>query len=131
MKAFLVFLALLGVAPGDAQEAKVMWKPNNDGATEATPEVLNTVAFVRFLTLFGIALAIASSAHPLLFAAIFSQLLLLAAFTLTGVAAFTREPFWAEHFTRWDIAAALWWSSIFSRQFIDRLAVEELLASGF
>ena len=93
----------------------------------ATLPRLNNAAMVRFAVIFGAALLLAMAAPKVLFAATLSSFLGMAALALAGMALFAREPVWAPHLTRWDVAAGLHLLALFAGFFVDLTAVQEFL----
>jgi len=92
---------------------------------ETTPAT--QLAFVRFAWIFGAGLAIAMTFPQVLFAATISSVLGFGAGIMATVALFARDSVWSEDLTRWDVAAALYGSSLFASFFVDHDALRAYL----
>lgn len=79
----------------------------------------NQRALHRFAWIFGSGLALALSLPGILFAATFGSFTGLGAGIVATVALLAREEPFAPHFTRWDIAAALYALSLLAGLFVD------------
>ena len=87
----------------------------------------NQRALQRFAWILGCGLALALSLPAILFAATFGSFTGLGAGIVATVALLAREEPFAPHFTRWDIAAALYALSLLAGLFVDVEAVRHHL----
>lgn len=90
-------------------------------------------ALARLAWFIGLALVLALTAPPPLFAASFSAFLSIGALVLTLSATILREPVWRTHLTRWDTAAVLYALGAMFGWLVDRDALRQIMhiqASG-
>ncbi|EWY40068.1 hypothetical protein N825_03585 [Skermanella stibiiresistens SB22] len=87
----------------------------------------NNRALVRFAMLTGLSLLLASLWPPQLFPVMLAGFLFINAMTSALVAALRRQPFLADHLTRWDEGAAFYVTGFIASLFIDPAVVEETL----
>ncbi len=94
---------------------------------ETSLAMVNQRALYRFAWIFGSGLALALTLPGILFAASFGSFTGLGAGIVATVALLAREEPFAPHFTRWDIAAALYAMSLFAGLFVDIEGVRQYL----
>lgn len=89
-------------------------------------------ALARLAWFIGLALVLALIGPPELFGATFSAFLGAGALAVSLSATILREPVWAAHLTRWDMAAVLYALGTLFGWSVDRDAVRQFLqAQGY
>jgi hypothetical protein len=88
----------------------------------------NQQSLIRFGLMVAIAFFLASSSPPEALPAALSSLLSIGALVAAGLAAVMGERLQADHFTRWDEAAALLVISLAAGSFVDASALAETTA---
>lgn len=97
--------------------------PFTDDSNEMARLAANQRAFTRFAWIFGCGLALSLTVPDFFFAATISSFTALAAGIIATIALFGRENPFADHLTRWDIAAKLYAVSLFAGLFVDLEAI--------
>lgn len=88
----------------------------------------NQQSLIRFGLMFAIALFLAAGSPPDMLPAALSSLLSLGALVAAGLAVVMKERMDADHFNRWDEAAALLFMSLAAGSFVDASALAETTA---
>jgi uncharacterized membrane protein len=88
----------------------------------------NQQSLIRFGLMFAIAFFLAAGSPPDMLPAALSSLLSLGALVAAGLAVVMKERMDADHFTRWDEAAALLFMSLVAGSFVDESALAEATA---
>jgi hypothetical protein len=101
--------------------------PGSDDSDAIARMAANQRALNRFAWIFGSGLALALSAPPLFFAATISSFTGFGAGILATIALFSRDNVFAPHLTRWDVAAALYATSLFAGMFVDLASIQHHL----